>query len=197
LESAINNITAQIDSKNTEKMQKEAELQELEKQTTSIVPTRDGINRLLDTFGFTNFKLALGNEPHTYTLIREDGTDAANTLSEGEKSLLTFLYFYFLLKGSQSETGIDNDKIVVIDDPVSNLDENGLCIVSALIKELIQDVRENGSPIKQLFILTHNRYLYREVTFNGNANKDLSSEETFWLLKKKGNCSFVEKQTDL
>jgi len=196
LESAINNINAQIASKNTEKAQKEAELRELEKQTTSIVPTRDGINHLLDAFGFKSFKLTLGDEPNTYKLIREDGSDAKNTLSEGEKNFLTFLYFYHSLEGSQNETGIANDKIVVIDDPISSLDNDVLFIVSTLIRELIQDVRENKGSIKQLFILTHNIYFHKEVTFNRKRNSGALSEETFWLVKKNGKISSIEKQTE-
>jgi len=196
LESAINNINAQIASKNTEKARKEAELRELEKQTTSIVPTRDGINHLLDTFGFKSFKLDLGDEPNTYKLVREDGSDAKNTLSEGERNFLTFLYFYHLLKGSQNKTGIANDRIVVIDDPISSLDNDVLFIVSTLIRELIQDVRENKGSIKQMFILTHNIHFHKEVTFNRKRNNGTLSEETFWLVKKNGKASSIEMQTE-
>lgn len=196
LESAINSITAQIGSKNTEKARNEAELRELEKQTTSIIPTRDGINDLLDTFGFKSFKLDLGDEPNTYKLVREDGSDAKNTLSEGERNFLTFLYYYHLLKGSQSETGLANDKIVVIDDPISSLDNDVLFIVSTLIRELIQDVRENKGSIKQMFVLTHNIYFHKEVTFNTKRKSGALSEETFWLVKKNGKASSIEKQTE-
>jgi wobble nucleotide-excising tRNase len=196
IENAIQNLDAQISKKNNEKMQKEKELRELEKQTTSITPTRDGINHLLDTFGFKSFKLDLGDEPNTYKLIREDGSNAKNTLSEGERNFLTFLYFYYLLKGSQTETDIANDKIVVIDDPISSLDNDVLFIISTLIRGLIQDVRDNCGSIKQIFILTHNIYFHKEVTFNRKRNNGVLSEETFWLVKKNGIISTVEKQKD-
>lgn len=196
LENAINNINTQITSKKTEKVQKEAALRELEKQTTTIIPTRDSINHLLNTFGFKSFKLDLGDDLNTYKLVREDGSDAKNTLSEGERNFLTFLYFYYLLKGSQTETGIANDKIVVIDDPISSLDNEVLFIVSTLIRELIQDARENKGSIKQVFILTHNIYFHKEVTFNRKRNNGALSEETFWLVKKKGKASYIERQTE-
>ncbi len=196
LESAINNISIQITSKVTEKVKKEVELRELEKQTTSIIPTRDSINHLLDTFGFKSFRIDLSDEPNTYKLVREDGSDAKNTLSEGERNFLTFLYFYHLLKGSQTETGIASDKIVVIDDPISSLDNDVLFIVSTLIRELIQDARENKGSIKQMFILTHNIYFHKEVTFNSKRYNGILSEETFWLVKKKGKISYIESQTE-
>lgn len=196
LESAIKNIDTQITSKTTEKMQREVELRGLEKQTTSTIPTRDCINHLLETFGFKSFKLDLGDEQNTYKLVREDGSDAKNTLSEGEKNFLTFLYFYYLLKGSQNETGITTDKIVVIDDPISSLDNDVLFIVSTLIRELIQNARENRGSIKQIFVLTHNIYFHKEVTFNRNRKNGALSEETFWLVKKKDKLSYVENQTE-
>ena len=196
LDRAITSINSQISAKKGEKITREAKLRELEKQTTSIIPTRDGINRLLDTFGFKSFKLDLGDDQNTYKLVREDGSDAKNTLSEGERNFLTFLYFYHFLKGSQSETGIDNDKIVVIDDPISSLDNDVLFIVSTLIRELIQDVRNKSGSIRQIFILTHNIYFHKEVTFNRKRKNGALLEETFWLVKKTGKVSSVEKQTD-
>jgi len=119
--SAINNLEAQIKSKNTEKQTIEAKLRDLEKQTVSIKPTLDGINDLLNSFGFKSFKLTKGDDGKSYRLVRANGLDALNTLSEGERNFVTFLYFYYLLKGSQSETGITTNKIVVFDDPVSSL----------------------------------------------------------------------------
>ena len=197
LDAAVTNLNNQILAKREAKRTKEIELQELEKQTTSITPTKDGINHLLNTFGFKSFKLELGDEPNTYKLIREDGSDARNTLSEGERNFLTFLYFYHLLKGSQTETGIATDKIVVIDDPISSLDNDVLFIVSTLIRELIQDARDNIGSIKQIFILTHNIYFHKEVAFNRRRNNGtLLSEETFWLVRKNGGFSYLEKQID-
>ena len=59
-------------------------------------------------------------------------------LSEGEKTFVTFLYFYHLLKGSDSDSGMTTDRIVVFDDPVSSLDSDILFIVGSLIKGLIR-----------------------------------------------------------
>jgi wobble nucleotide-excising tRNase len=126
-------------------------------------------------------------------LIRADGSEAKHTLSEGEKTFVTFLYFYHLLKGSDSESGMTTDRIVVIDDPVSSLDSDILFIVSSLIKGLFDEVRSGTGHIKQIFVLTHNVYFHKEVTFNpkrrGSALKD---EETFWVVRKADLASKVE-----
>ena len=196
IDCAINNLNIHISTKKLAKEEKENALRGLEKQTTNVVSTRNDINNLLDVFGFKNFKLDLGDEPNTYKLVREDGSDAKNTLSEGERNFFTFLYFYHLLKGSQVETGIANDKIVVIDDPISSLDNDVLFIVSTLIRELIQTVRDNNGSIKQIFILTHNIYFHKEVAYNRKRNKGVLNEETFWLIKKNGKASTVESQSE-
>lgn len=194
LDDAISNLSAQIVAKQKQKNDKTIELRELERQTTSIQPTLDGINALLSSFGFINFSLTLGDDGKTYKLIRESGNEAQSTLSEGEKNFVTFLYFYYLLKGSQSESGMTTDKVVVFDDPVSSLDSDVLFIVSSLIRELIEDVRNSRGNIKQIFILTHNIYFHKEVTFNTKRREAVLNEETFWLVKKQGKDSNVEKQ---
>lgn len=72
----------------------------------------------------------------TYEVIREDDKVAEN-LSEGEQNFIAFLYFYHLVRGSQTETDSGKDKIVVIDDPVSGMDSGALFIVSALVCEML------------------------------------------------------------
>lgn len=195
LDSAINRLSDKMKAKAEEQRQKERELHQLEKQTTSIQPTLEGINGLLTSFGFKSFKLAIGDDQKTYKLVRDNGSEAQQTLSEGEKNFVTFLYFYFLLQGSQTETGLAKDKIVVFDDPISSLDNDVLFIVSTLIRELLQDVRNRKGTIKQVFILTHNVYFHKEVSYNHKRKDCALNEETFWLVKKDGNNSLVEKQT--
>lgn len=94
IEKAINEIENKIKTAKDEMKEKQMVLHALEKQTTSVQPTVDSINELLSKFGFTNFKLAVSNNGNSYKIIREDGSDAKTTLSEGEKSFITFLYFY-------------------------------------------------------------------------------------------------------
>jgi len=74
-----------------------------------------------------------------------------HSLSEGEKTALAFAYFiskikYEILDNSQTEI---RENIVVIDDPISSLDENRLYSTACLINEIFSDA-------KQLFILSHN-----------------------------------------
>lgn len=195
LEKAIAAMTEKIKKLTEEKRNKLNEIQQLEKLTTSIQPTIDEINALLFSFGFQGFKLAKAASGTSYKLVRPDGSDAKATLSEGEKTFITFLYFYHLLKGSDSASGITTNRIVVFDDPVSSLDSDILFIVSILIKGLIDEMEAGTSYIKQIFVLTHNVYFHKEVTFNPNRrnNKAMHGKETFWIIRKSSLVSKIEK----
>ncbi len=195
LDKAISSLNAQITKTSEEKREKVVEIRELEKLTTSVQPTIDAINALLASFGFRGFKLAIAASGSSYKLVRGDGSDAKASLSEGERTFVTFLYFYCLLKGSNSESGITTNRVVVFDDPVSSLDSDILFIVSSLIKGLFEEVRIGSGYIKQIFVLTHNVYFHKEITFNPKRSNVAMNEETFWVVRKLDLISKVEKHT--
>ncbi len=196
LEKAIDGLTTSIQGKNAEKIKKSSELAKLEKSITSIKPTVDDINRLLSAYGFTGFLLAMADTEGYYKIIREDGKDAKETLSEGEKTFVTFLYFYHRLKGSETGSGMSGNRVVVFDDPVSSLDSEILFIVSSLIKGILVEVCDDSGPIKQVFVLTHNVYFHKEVTFNSKRGKEALKHETFWIVRKDNNQTQVEQHKD-
>ena len=189
---AAASLEQKITEKRSEKRLKERQLAELEKDITSIQPTISEVNALLTSFGFEGFKLAKSEQDRFYRVVRPDGTDAKETLSEGEKSFVSFLYFHHLLKGSNSESGVTTDRVVVFDDPVSSLDSEILFIVSSLIKGLFQDVRDGSGSVKQVFVLTHNVYFHKEVTFNPKRRVGKLPEETFWTVKKRNHTSIIQ-----
>ena len=123
----------------------------------------------------------MADDGKSYKLVREDKSDAKQTLSEGEKTFVTFLYFYHLLKGSDTESGINTDRVVVFDDPVSSLDSEILFIVGSLIKKVFDETRNRSSLIKQVFVLTHNVYFHQEVSFNNTRADKALKDETFSL----------------
>lgn len=194
LEKAIVGLETKVAEKGLAKKSAEQEIAALEKLITSIQPTVDRINAILRAFGFTAFSIAPTGDGVHYQLIRADGADARKTLSEGERNFVSFLYFYSLLRGSHSEAGITADRVVVIDDPVSSLDSNVLFIVSSLIKELIEEARAGDQGIKQVFVLTHNVYFHREVTFRPKRFADEAGAKTsYWVIGRSESESRLVK----
>lgn len=193
IDKAIAGITASIGRAVADISAIDEQIVEIENSLTSVRPTVIAINKILKDFGFRSFSLDPACADNSYRLIRSDGADAKATLSEGEKTFVTFLYFYHLLRGSVTTSGISTDRIVVIDDPVSSLDSDVLFIVSSLIKKLFHEVRQKGSNIKQIFVLTHNVHFHKEITFNPLRSGDSAiKDETFWVIRKPDHCSRVE-----
>ena len=193
IEKAISSLNGQIAAAETDKKTKESEIQQLEKSTTSVQPTVNEINKILANFGFKNFSLATAPGGTQYKILRPDGSDAKANLSEGERSFITFLYFYHLLRGSESSSGIATDRVVVFDDPVSSLDSDILFVVSSLIKQVIEEVRVSKGYVKQVLVLTHNVYFHKEITYNAKRTSGVMAEETFWTVSKTNNVSCVRK----
>ena len=173
----------------------------------------DNINKLLRDSGFQGFLIV--NKPgtkNTYMVVRQDEKHTPVTrLSEGERNFIAFLYFYQLVRGNgkadatvtygsleQAPEGTDTrDKIVVIDDPVSSMDSGTLFIVSSIVRELIgvcynnteyRDQEVKGDYIKQIFILTHNVYFHREITYKEVAHYKSTS---FFIIRKADNHSSI------
>ena len=65
VDAAIGSLEQQIATATSEQKAKDAELRDLEKQTTSVRPTVDEINKLLNAFGFRSFRWKVeGPEVH-------------------------------------------------------------------------------------------------------------------------------------
>ena len=190
IEKAIKSLNDKIDNCTKDLKQIQNKIEENERKITSIKPTIDEINNILKSFGFTNFELTESSDKGFYMVKRPNGSDAKDTLSEGEKSFITFLYFYHLIGGSFSASGSTDDKVVVFDDPVSSLDADILFIVCQLIKGIVSTIGKKGSAIKQIFVLTHNIYFHKEITFNKKRNGTAAlNGETFWIIRKSSERS--------
>ena len=161
----------------------------MSKNVTSIQPTIDEINRLLINYGFINFKIVPATEDGFYQIQREDGTIAEKTLSEGEVTFITFLYYLQLTKGGLNEESVNDERILVIDDPISSLDSNVLFIVSTLVKEIAKKIKIDEGNIKQLILLTHNVYFHKEVSYEGLNRR--GQKPSFWILRKNNNQSII------
>lgn len=195
IQKAIDGLERSIAGKKNIRDEKAKRLLELEASVTSVKPTVDAVNRILAMYGFQSFRLAVaGVHQEMYRIERLDGTSAAKTLSEGERSFVTFLYFYHLLAGSTSGAGTTAEKVVVFDDPVSSLDSDVLFIVSALIRKVVADVCIGTGPVRQVFVLTHNIYFHKEVSYDRKRNHDgCLKHETFWIVRKRDNVSSLHR----
>lgn len=196
--SEIEKLTKAITGINSEYQQRlkkasdlDKEIKELAKNVTSVQPSVDSINTTLKFYGFYNFEIVPAEEDSSYQIKRQNGEIAESTLSEGEITFITFLYFLQLVKGATDKESISEDRVVIVDDPISSLDSNVLYVVSSLTKELIKNIKKDEGSVKQLILLTHNVFFHKEVSFIDGRKKS-DNDTSFWILRKKDKISSIQ-----
>ncbi|MDR0820184.1 MAG: AAA family ATPase [Endomicrobium sp.] len=131
--------------------------QEIESKTLLLSNQKliiEKINTLLKNFLDT--KLVFKFETDSYSIEREINGQhkPAKKLSDGEKSLIAFLYFIISLESSSKNE--KENEIIVIDDPVSSFDSHNLFNIQALLTRSVTDYG-------QIFFLTHNFYFFAKI----------------------------------
>ncbi|MCF0210713.1 MAG: AAA family ATPase [Bacteroidales bacterium] len=192
INNAIKNLQEKKDKAACEYKEVSQELIALEQKVTSVTPTINEINKLLQAYGFNNFQIQeVPDNKNCYQIVRENGEPATATLSEGEKTFIMFLYYMQLVKGSHNPKGITTNRVLVIDDPVSSLDSNVLFVVSTLLREVFADIHKGLGSVKQAIILTHNVYFHKEIAFY-DRNCKWRDCVNHWILRKRNNVSKIQ-----
>lgn len=165
-------LEGQLETATADVRAKELRLRELQAKVTSSKPIIDRINRLLDSVGFHSFSLAESAAVQDgYTLVRPNGDVATETLSEGERTFITFLYFAQSLQGSPRDESEPNDLLAVIDDPISSLDSDVLYAVSTLVRRIVEDIAAGSGRVRQLLLMTHNAHFHKDVSYHRRGQK--------------------------
>jgi len=142
--------------------------------------------------GHQLFRLSLNKDENAYELERNilGDFEPAYEVSEGEKTIISFAYF---ISSLQEENKSLEDLIVVIDDPISSLDNKYIYnIINIIKKEII------SKKTKQLFILTHNFYFFKKIRRFLQLNKNEKEGEkdknkNIYQINKNQNSSYIEK----
>jgi wobble nucleotide-excising tRNase len=146
----------------------DAKLAQLRASTSGTDRAVEAINGRLLSLGIEAFKIKKQDgSGNLYHLDRNGvGANEYRSLSEGEKTLITFLYFVELISASASADATTpfNRKIVVIDDPVSSLSHNYVYdIASIIVHDVIGLTDEDGKQFKQVIVLTHSLFFHHEL----------------------------------
>jgi wobble nucleotide-excising tRNase len=113
------------------------------------------ISKYLNKMGISHFEIDINDANEDENIIIRYGGSSRernklkNSLSEGEKTALAFAFFLSKFENEvNSEEKIKNSA-VVIDDPISSLDENRLYSTAYLIYKTFEEA-------KQLIVMSHN-----------------------------------------
>ncbi len=156
-------------------IEKETQLAKLKKES-------EFVNYYLKRLNINHFEIKTNNEEKFKSIkilfkeTKQKKTEIKYSLSDGEKTALSFAYFLSKIRHEIINNEEDNlsNYIVVIDDPISSLDENRLFSTALLIKDFFSE------SVRQLFILSHNLIFLK---FIGNIINKKNKERQDFLLE--------------
>lgn len=180
-------------------------IDEYRKQTVNTTDAVNNIKKILKNVGFDGFEIQEKKIPGSITptyCLKRNGSTATNvykSLSEGEKTFISFLYFYQLCLGTDDLSHSSKKKIIVIDDPVSSLDSKVMFVITTLIHQLAKYKYKKGESknnkqeffypyLEQLFVFTHNFYFYKEVSFD---KRPINTSRYHHVIEKENSVSKV------
>lgn len=171
----------------TEIKEKRSDITMLQKSTVNIEAAIESINDGLIHLGITDFFVAKHSDK-LYRIQRQGDIEAEFTsLSEGEKMIISFLYFCEICKGKQSADEASVKKIIVIDDPISSLSH----IFVFNIAQLLKIDFFNNTHYEQVIVLTHSLYFFYELA---DANHKRREEtQKLYRLTKNNDGSTISK----
>lgn len=177
-------------------------ISEQQKQTVNIEKAIANINDGLIDLGINDFKIE-NHEENLYKIVRGENKERVfRSLSEGEKMIISFLYFIEMCRGKQDATETGKKKIIVIDDPISSLSHIYVFNIGRLIKNEFFGKKEikkdeaTGEKVnvwnykyEQIFILTHSLYFFYEITETKHDERK-ETQKLFRLIKNNDGSRF-------
>nr|WP_283093961.1 AAA family ATPase [Pseudomonas sp. MWU12-2345] len=158
----------------------------LRKQTVNIEESIENINAGLVEIGIDGFSVVPYGENFYRVSRAADQANAFHSLSEGEKTVISFLYFIELCKGQKTATAVPQAKVVVIDDPISSLSHLYVFNIGQLIKKYFI----NDKLYAQVFVLTHSLYFFYELTYTSKEKRD-EAQQMFRVVKNSNGSSVI------
>lgn len=169
----------------------------LREQVSNTREVADRINRTLQAMGFHRFHVeAEGHVAGGYRIVRSDGSSAHESLSEGEKSFLCFVYFWESLFGAKESGAEPEDVIAVFDDPISSLDSETLFLVAAHIRQAATWAVSGEKNLRQLIVLTHNTQFHHEAAYETDRSSR-GQRHYFRLFKKVDGVTVVKDDANI
>ncbi len=187
----INDIQEKIKNIQNKISIQEKTIKEHQGQTSNIQEAIDHINHQLKDLGISNFEIKK-HDKNFYKIIREgQSSDTFQTLSEGEKMIISFLYFCELCKGKKTASSPLKKKIIVIDDPISSLSHIYIFNVGMLIKETFLE----SNNYEQIILLTHSLYFFHELSkLSKRLSKKQNNPKLFRMIKNSEGSQILKME---
>ena len=199
---------ASLEEQISEKKQNHKELIEqikaAERSRMDIHPAIEHINRALSGIGITSFELGASTDDFiddqqstdtkrdAYILLRKDENGEkrrtnVSTLSDGERNLICFLYFFYHF--DERIVATNTKYTVVIDDPINAMDGLSSFITSGYVRNLIRSILQlrktaEHKYVDQLIILTHSTRFHIEASYELPTEGSKAKQCNFYEIKR-------------
>lgn len=167
----LKGLEGDIAKKNFKKLEVEREIHGLSEQLEfeeaklrSESEAADRINELLSiVFGPDVISLEPAGS-YGYRVLNKNQNVSPNMLSTGEQNILSLCYFFVkIADGDKYENSLSNNKIIILDDPISSFDHDNKFGVIKLLGYVVCKIFPKKSSSK-LLITTHDIFVAYELS---------------------------------
>jgi len=205
----IVSLQAQIDEKDEKQKELTEHIKAAERSRMDIHPAIEHINSALSGIGMTSFELgastddfiadqqSINTKRDAYILLRKDENGQkrrtnVSTLSDGERNLICFLYFFYHF--DERIVATNTKYTVVIDDPINAMDGLSSFITSGYVRHLIRSILQlRKTPdhkfVDQLIILTHSTRFHIEASYELPNEGSKAKQCNFYEIKRTPTSS--------
>lgn len=200
----ITSLEEQIDGKGETRKQLNDLIKAAEQSRMDIHPAIENINLALSGIGMTSFELGASTDDFiddqqstdtkrdAYILLRKDENGEkrrtnVSTLSDGERNLICFLYFFYHF--DERIVATNTKYTVVIDDPINAMDGLSSFITSGYVRHLIRSILQlrktaEHKYVDQLIILTHSTRFHIEASYELPTEGSKAKQCNFYEIKR-------------
>ena len=177
---------AELQTKTTEKEQKEAEIKALKAQKNRTDIALAYINNELQYVFYSDRKVQLVPGDGCYKLVINGRQVKPKKISVGERNVLGLCYFFAMLfSGKRDEDKYSSEYLIVIDDPVSSFDYgNRLGVMSLLRFQFNAIIKSNDKS--RILVMSHDLpSVFDMVKIRSDIKGGLGGEKKFFELENK------------
>lgn len=169
----IHKLEMNLSNANKDNKEIDKKVKELEDKQSEYTDFMNFLNDILESLGI-QIKLILSEENYYLQHSIEKSDLTIDDISEGEKNLLSLLYFYFELYTDNEQKQLNKAiDLIVVDDPISSLDDSNKFYVLEIIKKIIDE----KNP--QIFVLTHSWDDFCQLTYKLKNNQNAKLLEIY------------------
>ena len=186
----LKNFEKEVQNKHNENIELQHDIKGLESQKSDYGDFMNFLNEVLESIGI-NIRLDHCKDNEKLYYLRhsnkEDGDLTVKDISEGERNILALLFFYFeLYEDKLQDKPKDEIKLILLDDPISSLDEGNRIYVLEIVKHILK------SKFEQVFIFTHSWNDFCDITYGVQTGESNGGYKFFEVTKDSSSHSRID-----